>query len=480
MSMNLSLSVGHLHTRLRSAAPIDTARRQAWLGAFAAQDGEALAAGLVGPDEWLLIRRLQLATRWRADADAAQVGPSWGQALRRAIETAVAGGQGGQARNNDGDQDSDQDNELLFYPSRRAAVADLVYRSALGQAGRQWAWAAMGLLAREGLTPASALAEGVHLLQREPALIWPVLQRLVAAEPATAALTASLRGLPPSAWARLLSACPQTAGYWQVLAEAAEPLKPVKLQEDDPAFDLPAAQQLRAWAAARGWFVRAHLDTVALLLAAQAHPGARGEPARRSLARSRTLLQAGLPPASPSRLASPRRESPLDRDASPQDLTPPLQPEAPALPEVSQWQTTRWAGALFWLTRVTALASDELPLLLRELASALGVPDDDAVRAAFCGGLVPTAEAPPALVAQAQSSVRQWRDWLDEAAPDLPEPRLAAVCQRSGRLRVEPGWIELHLPLSAIDTAIRRLGLDLDPGWLPTLGCVVRFVYDDE
>ena len=27
--------------------------------------------------------------------------------------------------------------------------------------------------------------------------------------------------------------------------------------------------------------------------------------------------------------------------------------------------------------------------------------------------------------------------------------------------------------------ALRRLGLDLDPGWLPWLGCIVRFAYDD-
>ena len=44
---------------------------------------------------------------------------------------------------------------------------------------------------------------------------------------------------------------------------------------------------------------------------------------------------------------------------------------------------------------------------------------------------------------------------------------------------MESGWIELHLPLAGVDTAIRRLGLDLDPGFLPWLGCVLRICYDE-
>ena len=64
-------------------------------------------------------------------------------------------------------------------------------------------------------------------------------------------------------------------------------------------------------------------------------------------------------------------------------------------------------------------------------------------------------------------------------APDLPLPRIETVCRRGGRLRFEAGWIELHLPLNQVDTAIRRLGLDLDPGWLPWLGCVLRIIYDE-
>jgi hypothetical protein len=102
-----------------------------------------------------------------------------------------------------------------------------------------------------------------------------------------------------------------------------------------------------------------------------------------------------------------------------------------------------------------------------------------AVLPAFCGGMLPRGEASAATSALAQRQAEEWERWLATAAPELPEPRLRATCRRDGRLRMEPGWIELHLPLSAVETPIRRLGLDLDPGWLPWLGCVVRIIYEE-
>jgi hypothetical protein len=42
----------------------------------------------------------------------------------------------------------------------------------------------------------------------------------------------------------------------------------------------------------------------------------------------------------------------------------------------------------------------------------------------------------------------------------------------------DPGWIEVHLSLDDVSTPLRRARLDLDPGWVPWLGVVLRFVYD--
>jgi hypothetical protein len=61
------------------------------------------------------------------------------------------------------------------------------------------------------------------------------------------------------------------------------------------------------------------------------------------------------------------------------------------------------------------------------------------------------------------------------AAPE--NELLAAVCRRQGRVVAEPGWIDVQLDLVEVSTDVRRGGLDLDLGYLPWLGCVVRFVY---
>jgi hypothetical protein len=183
--------------------------------------------------------------------------------------------------------------------------------------------------------------------------------------------------------------------------------------------------------------------------------------------------------------------------------------QAPDLPPAGQWQDTRWAGALFWLRALQAPGvldgllgptagspttgtpntstpttgpADPLAQALLAVARALGVPDGDVAQLAFLGGHWPegglACQPDEGVVMAAQALVARWAQWLDEAAPDLPAPRLAQVCQRPGRLRLEPGWIELQLPLEQVDTRLRRLGLDLDPGYLPWLGCVLRIRYE--
>jgi hypothetical protein len=53
----------------------------------------------------------------------------------------------------------------------------------------------------------------------------------------------------------------------------------------------------------------------------------------------------------------------------------------------------------------------------------------------------------------------------------------AQVCRRAAVIVTDPGWIEARFSLDDVDVDIRRVGLDLDPGWLPWLGVVVRFSY---
>jgi len=52
------------------------------------------------------------------------------------------------------------------------------------------------------------------------------------------------------------------------------------------------------------------------------------------------------------------------------------------------------------------------------------------------------------------------------------------VCYRRAEVVADPGWIELRFSLDEVATEIRSAGLDLDPGYVPWLGLVVKFVYE--
>ena len=49
--------------------------------------------------------------------------------------------------------------------------------------------------------------------------------------------------------------------------------------------------------------------------------------------------------------------------------------------------------------------------------------------------------------------------------------------RQPGVLRATASHLDLELRSTTIDIRIRRAGLDLDPTWVPWLGCVVRFHY---
>ncbi len=56
---------------------------------------------------------------------------------------------------------------------------------------------------------------------------------------------------------------------------------------------------------------------------------------------------------------------------------------------------------------------------------------------------------------------------------------LASIIRRPARIDASPTHLELRLDLTQVDLRIRRAGLDLDPGWVPWLGRVIRFHYLD-
>ncbi len=116
---------------------------------------------------------------------------------------------------------------------------------------------------------------------------------------------------------------------------------------------------------------------------------------------------------------------------------------------------------------------------LRDLAARLGLDPEDPLAAfiaeriaeasALGGDGPPTAPHPLAdtLAADAAAFYHRFDIW---------DPALLAV---PGRIAATATHLEAAMPASRVRLAVRRAGLDLDPGWVPWLGRVVTFVYEE-
>jgi hypothetical protein len=200
----------------------------------------------------------------------------------------------------------------------------------------------------------------------------------------------------------------------------------------------------------------------------------------------------------------PAGGAPTEPRADP--AAPPI--DADALPvETDAWTaesdapvrySTRFGGLMFFLPFVAeldlpasppeALAERRLRWVLHQLALILQPLEPDDPAALAFAGLPPDAELPTAAeqppTAEERLALARIRHMLVEllrialAEPHRPPDELLDfVCRRRAQVVGDPGWIELRFELDEVSIELRRIGLDLDPGWVPWLGAVVRFVY---
>ncbi len=124
--------------------------------------------------------------------------------------------------------------------------------------------------------------------------------------------------------------------------------------------------------------------------------------------------------------------------------------------------------------------------LLHALARRLSdAGETDAAALAFCG--LRPGDAPPdddpldpveqvalehARLATLEAVGR--RLGLDRAATP---PEMHELIGRRAHILADPGWIEVRFSFDEMSVAVRRSGMDRDPGFLPWLGAVVRFRY---
>ena len=482
--------------------------------------------GELADEEWVLIRTLHCQTRWPAEASAIKAGEAWRTALLRELYQVLA--------------DRDPDN-TVYYRNQREAIADMLYRSAAGDTGRQWAWQQMGLLPATQHNADSIRQHAVQRLLDSTEQIWPILTRLLAAEASTGAFTQLLQHLPELEWHRILAQCPHTARYLRVIGHLGE-LAPIAEHLPLP----PLAVQIREWALGHPWLAREQHTTLQILLAAAlyrtdtvlamagplilagvlaqaqqllgeaAANGVKQHHLLRASERRPGLKPAGIVDANNAETHTEPHAHPSAETASPESVAESgqnprltvVKATPPALPElasaVDNWLDSSYGGLLFLnhglpasglLSGLNTLAASGAPLSEVALRPCLwslateqfAIPSSDPVVRAFCGDWQPEASqlladgriALQPLQQTLVGNAAEWlRVWLNQLLPELQPNALAAVCYRPAQLRIEAGWIDMHLDLQQADTRLRRVALDLDPGWLPWLGCVVRFIYE--
>jgi hypothetical protein len=102
------------------------------------------------------------------------------------------------------------------------------------------------------------------------------------------------------------------------------------------------------------------------------------------------------------------------------------------------------------------------PAALAPLLRGRGVVRSDAGR-----------QEPDLSAAVAEAWLTACRRWLRRYA----RVGVAGLVMRPARLSLTPTHADMFFALSDVSLAVRRTGLDLDPGWVPWFGRVVSFHY---
>jgi hypothetical protein len=467
----------------------DDGARRAHAVQAALLDGELEAAlgAAAGGDEIVVLRHLQAGfTLQPAHSDldnARRWGDSLALALQRVLLHAPAHG-------------------LLRFARKAQALqafaGDLLHE----RTARDWAWQQLGWLpgrAGSAVTPAQRRQVLLRLLADPPDTGVPLLRSLLGTPewPRLLALLSpsELQGLAASV---LLVLAGDPAARFeaptQVLAEEATfewsasglPLAPTPAQ---------ARQIARSCATAD-----ARLSALRLLTLLLDPPLAR----RGAAAVDERLQVCGLlrQSAAPRSHAAPGPEATSAVQPGAPGPTPPVPrlPEAAAPPHTAQEIETRTAfgglmllapllpesGALALLEDQALWSGASLAFTLHRLALQLHpMATHDPAALAFCGqapGSEPPQPRQSLTAAQRQAlalAVDALQQHLAERLPDGPAAtRLQRLLLRPARIAADPGWIDVHFSLRDVSVELRRAALDLDPGFLPWLGLVLRYRYE--
>jgi hypothetical protein len=197
-------------------------------------------------------------------------------------------------------------------------------------------------------------------------------------------------------------------------------------------------------------------------------------------------LPAAPAAATSSSEASPSGASPSKTNGADQPQPTPALDLAPLVWSGLPPCNTSYAGFLFlipllsqlgigaWLDHHPQLLEWDWPRhLLWRIAAQLGIPPEDPVLAALAAeGLEP---GPQVVVLNSIS--RHWSKILRRWSQAPGRLSLAALVHRPGSLVWQRTHLDLYFDHRQAEIRVRRLGLDLDPGWVSWLALVVQFHY---
>lgn len=218
------------------------------------------------------------------------------------------------------------------------------------------------------------------------------------------------------------------------------------------------------------------------LMLIHTHNGAHGRKAERSPSNSQAAWQENI-------------------GQTPGEESLPVAAEEHALESLRKIGTTRFGGLLFLINVLSrlyiiteinqSLFSEQRPMgwSLHQLALAVtGEAADDPAVLAFCGirpgDLLPWQDEPPPNETE-KTIIMGWRERIvEELKYRLKWESMSGskiihrICWRTARIIADPGWFDIIFSLTDVSVDLRRGALDLDPGYVPWLGVVMKFTYE--
>ncbi len=482
------LTVDHLHTRYLDVDPavvplLDEALAEMTDRALA----DAMTGTRLGTAHAVCIPEMSVPVCLPGDRTTSSLAAEWARLLLAAIEQRVA---------EVGDPIVDTADGVVVYRRDLDAMVDMVRSIARGSTRRAWAWSSLGLTATRTSPPDGD--DIAAMLEAQPALIAAV----VAAAPAELVSV-----LAPTHWIRIARAMAALApmqvaarqgaraaggdGPAVVAAAGVVPAHVWDVARDDERTLL--GQLAVACARPSQARDRAFVDRV-IAAALQRSTGGRPDDVRR---RADTAVAGPLAKVDGVRSdrTAPNVDSPADCES---DSSEPADPHAAnddpftEPPESPESTESSDHGGVFYLfhaataldltdriARGTLARIDPREAVARIVAAVAEVPiDDAAVRAV--AGLPAVADEPeltldelaPDSAAQVAALATLVRGWVEAR---LDDSDLGWVFARRVTIDRLPGWVEATFALDDVDLRLRMAGLDLDPGFVPWRGAVVRF-----